>query len=141
MPSSRDRAEPLGTVVRLPPPSDVPSATTVDLDALGAAAELQFRDSTVRYSHADWARKQQTVPACHTAMCYIVLGRPPSLPADFLLCFPSHQYPFSEIQELVGKGRQHTTDEGIVLPVRQPTPQPPSDSQRPMGRAACLLND
>ena len=75
-------------------------------------------------------------------MRYIALGRPPALPDDFLSCFPSHQRPsFSEIQELAGKGRLHTTDDGTVLLVRQPTPQPPPDSQRPVGRAACLLND
>ena len=74
-------------------------------------------------------------------MRYIVLGRPPSLPADFLSCFPSHQRPsFSEIQELTGRSRLHINDDGIVVLVRQPTPQPP-DSQRPMGHAACLLND
>ena len=72
----------------------------------------------------------------------IVLGWPPSLPADILSCFRSHQRPsFSEIQELAGKGRLHTTDDGIVLLVRQSTPQPPSDSQHPVRRAACLLND
>ena len=143
IPSGRDRAEPVGTpIVRLSPSPDVPSATTADLDALGAAAESQFGESTARYSHADWAREQQAEPACHAAMRYIALGRPPALPDDFLSCFPSHQRPsFSEIQELAGKGRLHTTDDGTVLLVRQPTPQPPSDSQRPVGRAACLLND
>ena len=87
-------------------------------------------------------REQQAEPVCHTAVRYIVLGRPPSLPADFLLCFPSHQRPsFSEIQELAGKGRVHTTDNGTVLLVRQPIPQPAPDTQRPVGHAACLLND
>ena len=105
------------------------------------AAELQFGDSAARYSHADWAREQQAELPCHDAMRYIVLGRPPSLPADFLSCFPSHQRPsFSEIQELTGRSRLHINDDGIVVLVRQPTPQPP-DSQRPMGHAACLLND
>ena len=75
-------------------------------------------------------------------MRYIVLGRPPSLPADILSCSPLHQRPsFLKIQELAGKGRLHTTGDGIVLLVRQPTPQPPSDGQRPVGRAACLLKD
>ena len=75
-------------------------------------------------------------------MRYIVHARPPSLPADFFSCFPSHQRPsFWETQELAGEGRLHTTDDGIVLLVRQPTSQPPSDSLRPMGRAACLLKD
>ena len=75
-------------------------------------------------------------------MRYIVFGRPPSLTAGLLSCFPSHQRPsFSEIQVLAGEGRLHTTDDGTVLLARQPTPQPPFDSQRPVGCAVCLLND
>ena len=61
-------------------------------------------------------------------MRYIALGLPPALPDDVLSCFPSHQ-------------RLYTTDDGTVLLVRQPTPQPAPNSQRPVGRAACLLND
>ena len=73
------------------------------------------------------AREQQTEPAYHAAMRYIVLGRPPSLPANFLSCFPSHQRPsFSDIQELAGKARLHTTDDGIdrssVNQLRNPRP-------------------
>ena len=118
------------------------SATTVDLDALGAAAELQFGDSAARYSHADLAREQQAEPAYHAASRYIALGQPPFLAADFSSCCRSHQRPsFSEIRELAGKGRPHTTDDGVVLLVHQPPPQPPSDWQHPMRRAACLLND
>ena len=118
------------------------SATTVDLDALGAAAELQFGDSAARYSHADLAREQQAEPAYHAASRYIALGQPPFLAADFSSCCRSHQRPsFSEIQELAGKGRLHTTDDGTVLLVRQPTPQPAPYSQRPVGRAVCLLTD
>ena len=75
-------------------------------------------------------------------MRYIALGRPPALLDGFVSCFPSHQRPsISEIQELAGKGLLRTTDDGTVLLVRQPTPQPPPDSQRPVGLAACLLND
>ena len=75
-------------------------------------------------------------------MRYIALGRPPALLDGFVSCFPSHQRPsISEIQELAGKGLLRTTDDGTVLLVRQPTPQPPPDSQRPVGRVACLLND
>ena len=75
-------------------------------------------------------------------MRYIALGRPPALPDDVVSCFPSHQRPsFSEIQELSGKGRIHTTDDGTVLLVRQPNPQSAPDSQRPVRRAAFLLND
>ena len=75
-------------------------------------------------------------------MRYVVLSRPPSLPGDFWSCFPSYQCPsFSEIQELAGKGRLHTADDGIVLLVRQSTRQPPYDSQHLVGSAACFLND
>ena len=113
-----------------------------DLDALIAAAELQFGDSAARYSHASWTRKKKPEYFCHVAMSYIVLGRPPALPADFWSGFPSHQrLSLSETQELAGKGRLHTTDEGVVLLVHQLTPPHPSDSPRPVGRAACLLND
>ena len=79
----------------------------------------------------------RTTPPCGTSL---LAGRQSY--QDFLSCFPSHQRTsFSEIQELAGKGRLHTTDDGTVLLVRKPTPQPPPDSQRPVGRAACLLND
>ena len=74
-------------------------------------------------------------------MRYIVLGRP-ALPANPVLCFPSHKRPsFSEIQEIAVKGRLHITDDGIVLFIRRWTPSPRSDLQRPVGSAACLLND
>ena len=86
---------------------------------------MLFRDSTARYSNVDWAREQEGEPARHAAMRYIVLGRPPALPADFLSCFPSHQRPFfSEIQELASKSRLQITDNGIVLLVRQMTLPP-----------------
>ena len=75
-------------------------------------------------------------------MGYIALGRPPAPPDDVLSCFPLHHRPsFLEIQELAGKGQLHTTDDGTLLLVRQPTPQRPCDSHRPVGRTACLLND
>ena len=47
--------------------------------------------------------------------------------------------PFSEIQKLAGKGRLHTTDEDIVLLVRNPTPA--HYYLRPAGRAASPLGD
>ena len=56
-PSDRDRAEPLGVpLLGLSTPSESPSAPKADLNALGAAAELHFSESTARYSHADWER-------------------------------------------------------------------------------------
>ena len=77
---------------------------------------------------------------CHAAMRYIVLGQRWVLPTDLALCFPSCQRPsFWEIRELAGKDRLHTTGDGIILLVRDLTP-PLLDSQRPVGRAACLLN-
>ena len=80
----------------------------------------------------------RTTPPCGTSL---LAGRQP-YQTTFCQCFPSHQRPsFSEIQELAGKGWLHTTDDDVVLLVRQPTPQPAPDSQRPVGRAACLLNN
>ena len=109
------------------------------MDALGVAAELH---SVAHYSPTYWPREQQAEPACHAAIRYTVLGRPLVLLADILSCFPSHHRPsFSGIQEFADKNRLHTTDDGIVLLVRQLTPPPPSNSQRQVGRAACLLND
>ena len=72
-------------------------------------------------------------------MRYITIGRPPS---DLLSYYPSHQRPsLSDIQELTGKGRLHTTDDDIVLLVRNPTSPPTPDVPSSMGRAACLLSD
>ena len=134
----------MGTpLLRLPPPpGDTPTAPT-KLDALGDAAELQFADSVARYSHTAWEREQQAEPTCHAAMRYIPIGRPSALQPDFLSCYPSHKLPpLSGIQELAGEGRLHTTDDDIVLLVRNPTPPPTTpDEHSPMGRAACLLND
>ena len=58
-------------------------------------------------------------------MHYITIGRPPALPPDVLSCYPSNQRPsLSDIQELAGKVRLHTTDGDIVLLVHN-TPPPP----------------
>ena len=75
-------------------------------------------------------------------MRYITIGRP-ALPPDLLSCCPSHKHPsLSDIQELAGKGRLHTTNDDIVLLVRNPTPPPTTpDEPSSVGRAACLLND
>ena len=121
-------------------PPGFPSATIADLDALGGAAELQFGDSTARYSHADWAREQQAEPACYADMRYTVLGRPPALLADVLCSFPPLPLLVRD-SEALGIGRLHTTDDGIVLLIPQMPPLSPLDLQRPVGRAACLLND
>ena len=76
-------------------------------------------------------------------MRYVSIGRPAVLPLDLLACYPSHKHPsLSHIKELADKGRLHTTDDDIVLFVRNPT-LPPIRSEKPnsVGRAACLLND
>ena len=60
----------------------------------------------------------------------------------FLWCFPSRQRPsFSDVQELADKGQTHTTHHGVVLFLRQPSPPLAPDSQRPVGRTACVLNN
>ena len=144
LPSDHNYAESMGTpLLRLTPsPSDTPTASTRS-DALDDADELRFADSVARYSHDDWKRKQHATPTCHATMRYISIGQPSALPPDFLARYLSHKRPFlSDIQELAGKGRLHTTDDDIVLLIRNPT-LPPTRSDKPnsVGRAACLLND
>ena len=144
LPSDHDHAEPMGTLLlRLTPsPGDTPTALTRS-DALDDAAELRFADSVARYSHADWKREQHAEPTCHATIRYISIGRPSALPPHFLACYPSHKRPsLSDIQELAGKGRLHTTDDDIVLLARNPT-LPPIRSDKPnsVGRVDCLLND
>lgn len=86
-------------------PAGIPSVTKTDLDALGAAAELQFDDSAAHHSYADWAREQEAEPACKAAIRYSIVGQPESLPAVICSCFPSHQCPsISEVQDLTRKG-------------------------------------
>ena len=125
-----------------PSPGHTPTVPTRS-DALGDAAELRCADSVARYSHSDWKREQHAESACHGAIRYITIGRPSVLPPDVLACYPSHKRPsLPDIQELAGKGQLHTTDDGIVLLIRSPTPPPTkSDKSNSMGRAACLLND
>ena len=76
-------------------------------------------------------------------MRYISISRPLVLPPDCLACYLSHKRPsLSDIKELAGKGRLHTTDDDIVLLVRNPTlPSTRSDKPNSVGRAACLLID
>ena len=129
LPSDHDHAEPTGTpLLRLtPPPGDTP-ATLTRSNALDAA-ELRLADSVARFSHADWKRKQHAEPTCHATTRYISIGRSSVLPPDFLACHPSpKRRSLSDIQELAGKGRLHTTDEEIVLLVRNlRLPQTSSD--------------
>ena len=75
-------------------------------------------------------------------MRYITIGRPSTLPADVLSCYPSQKRPsHSDIQERAGEGRLHTTNDNIVLLVRNPTP-PLTTFAEPssVGRAVFLLN-
>ena len=79
-------------------------------------------------------------PACFAAILYILLSRPMALPTEALARSPSRQrLSFSEIQELASKGLPRTTDEGIVLLVRDSTPTP--YSLRQAGHAACLSGE
>ena len=144
---SLQTASPLGRagvqqqrLVRHPPLSNMASGQA---GALSDAAELRFADSVARYSHADWKQEQHAEPTCHPTMRYISIGRPSTLPPDVLACYHSHKLPpISDIQELAGNGQLHTTDDDIVLLIRNPT-LPPSryDEPNSVGRAACLLND
>ena len=62
---------------------------------------------------------------------YVSTGRPSVLPPDFLACYLSHKRPsLSGIKELADKGQLHTTDDDIVLLVRNPT-LPPTRSDNP----------
>lgn len=123
------------------PPSGTQSVSTIDLDALGAAVELLFVDSAAPYSRADWEREQQAEPTRQVTKRYIAIGRSPALPPDELSGPHSHQRPsFSEVQELAGKGRLHTMQEGIVLIYRKLIPPLLPGASRPVGPAACLLS-
>ena len=104
---------------------------------------MRCANSVARYSHADWKRGQHTEPTCHATIRYISIGRPSVLPPAFLACYPSHKRPsLPDIQELAGKGRPHTTDDDIVLLVRNPTlPLTRSNKPNSVERVACLLND
>ena len=144
LPSDHDHAEPMGTsLLRLTPsPGNTPTAPT-RFNALDDAAELQFTGSVARYSHANWNREQHAEPTCHATIRCISIGRPSALPPDFLASYPSPKCSvLSDIEELAGEGRLHTTDDDIVQLVRNPT-LPPTSSDKPnsVGRAGCLLND
>ena len=81
---------------------------------------------------------RRAMPQCATSLS--AGGRPCHL--DCLSCYPSHKRPsLSDIQELAGKGRLHTTYGGIVLLARNSTAPPPPDTPSSVGRAACLVNN
>ena len=65
---------PSGPLLGSNPSSD--SRPSIDDSAL-AFAELDFRESVERYSHADWAREQRSEPVCDAAIRYLILGEPP----------------------------------------------------------------
>ena len=125
-----------------PSPDDTPTAETRS-DAAGDAAELRFTDSVAHYPHEDSKKEQHAEPTRHAMMRNVSIGRPSVLPPDVLTCYLSHKPSFlSDIKELADKGRLHTTDDDIVLLVRNPT-LPPTRSDKPnsVGRAAGLRND
>ena len=143
-PSDHDHAEPMGTPLLQLWPSPGNTLTTPTMsDAPDAAVELRFADSVARDSHADWKREQHAEPTCHATVRYISIVRPSTLPPDVLACYPLHERPsLSDILELAGKGRLHTTDDDVVLLVRNPTlPQTRSDKPSSVGRVSCALND
>ena len=128
LPSDHDHAEPIGNPLLriLPPPGDTPATLTTS-DALDNAVELRFSDSVARYSHTDRKREQHAEPTCHATIRYITIGRPSALPPDFLTCYPSPKRPsLSDIRELASKGQLFTTDDDIVLLVRNRTLPPTS---------------
>ena len=94
-------------------------------DALDDAAEFLFTDSVARSSHS--AIGSESSPLSRRAMPrYVNLYRPAvGLPPDVLARYPAHKRPsLSDIQELAGKGPVHTTNDDIVLLVRNPTSPP-----------------
>ena len=130
-------------LLRLTPcPGDTPTAPTRS-DALDDAAELRSADSVARYSHADGKREQHAEPTCDVTIRYISIGRPSAVPPTFWRATPCTSVPPSQTsRSWRGSTRLHTTDDDIVLFVRNPT-LPPTRSDKPncVGRAACLLND
>ena len=128
-------AGPIGTpLLRLPStPGDTPTAPT-KLDALGNVEELQFADFVARFLHADWEREHKAEPTCHATMRYSTISRPTALPPDLLSRHPSHKRPpLSDIQELANIGHLRTTDDDIVLLLRNPTPPPTLDAPNSVG--------
>ena len=88
-------------------------------DGIGNAAELRFADSVARYLHDNWKREQHAEPTCHAMIRYVYIGRPSVLPPDLLTCYLSQKHPsLSDIKGLSDKGLLHTTDDDIVLLVR-----------------------
>ena len=106
-------------LLRLTPfPGDTMTAYTRS-DALGNAAELLFADSVARYLHDNWKREKHAEPTCHAMTRYVSIGRPSVLPPDLWACYLSHKHAsLSDIKGLSDKGRLHTTDDDIVLLVR-----------------------
>ena len=88
------------------------------------------------------AREQHNnKPERHAAIRYLQMGQPKVLPSDFIFqdVPKARRTPFSEIRELVHKGRLYTGNDRVVLLVRKPAALP--SSSRPRGRAARLPNN
>ena len=117
-------------------PGDTPTAYTRS-DALHDTAELRFADSVARYSRDEWKREHHAERTCHAMMRYASTGRP-----NVWRATSRTSVHLSQTKELADKGLLHTTDDDIVLIIRNPT-LPPTRSDKPnsVGRIACLLND
>ena len=140
IPSDHDRAEPVGTpLLGLPPPTGAPPVATTDVDTLRAAAEFQFGGSGARYSHADWARKQQAEPSCNAAMRCIALGRPEACPSSFRrVSLPISALPYRRFGRWLTKANCIPPTRASSFSSDSRPPSLTSGRQRPVGRAACL---
>ena len=104
-----------------------PSATLLNCGLL-------ISSRVIRVPIGSKEQDQHAESTCHATMRYISIGRPSVLPPDSLTCYPSHKRPsLSDIQELAGNGRLHTTDDDIVLLVLNPT-LPPTRSDKLLAR-------
>lgn len=116
-----------GPFLRLLPSLGPPSARTVDLDALGAAAESHFGDSVTRYSYDGWEPGQPAEPSCYVTNKLIFPGRPLAQPANILARFPFYGvHSFRRARGLLAKV------DGIALQIHNPTT--PLRSQQPARR-------
>ena len=122
------------------PPS---TTTTTDLDAFGAAAELQFGDSAARYrmSIGSGSNSRAHIPR-HRALHH---SRPAAGPAGrffYRACPHTSAPPSRSFRILLATvGSTPPTTVSIVLCSSVKLSRPPSGSQRPVEHAARLLRD
>lgn len=93
---------------------------------VGTPAKGNSREQLGKYAHRDWAREQRAAPACQAAISNLERGcTVPFHKSQLLLLAGTHTAPLEEeVLELVQKGVLCSTDEGIVLFLRKPTPAP-----------------